>query len=128
MIKNNLKRERERRGLTQAAVASKIGIPQGLYSQFETGRSLPDGENELLALSSTLGVEPEALYPDMVLSALFGKPIRPGTAEHKPRPFFSVKLPTALAPMIDAEVEKGGYTTRTEYVVDMVRRALTTKE
>lgn len=124
MIKNGLKKERERRGLTQSSISKIMGIPQSLYSQFETGRSMPDGANELSAMCEAIGIEPGDVYPAEILAALYGikrtepEPVKP------PRQFFSVKLPAALAPRIDEEVLAGGYTTRTEFVVDTVRQRL----
>lgn len=42
MIKDELKRERERHGLTQAQVAAKLSVRRQTVSSWETGRSFPD--------------------------------------------------------------------------------------
>jgi transcriptional regulator with XRE-family HTH domain len=51
---------RKSRGLTQLAVAEKLGIPRGWVSLFERGRH-PIPERHLEALSDLLGVPEENL-------------------------------------------------------------------
>lgn len=120
MIKNCIRQARQRRGATQAAIARAAGVPQSTYSQFETGRAIPDVD-ELGAICEALDTTPESLYPAPVLDAVYGYK----TAEKEPprrREFFSVKIPIDLAADIDASMAGNGYANRTEFCVDTVRQ------
>lgn len=59
-------------GLSQAALATKIGVSSGAISQWETGRAVPEAE-KFTALADALGVEPSWLLtgdePDEVSRA-----------------------------------------------------------
>ena len=122
LIKNNMRRERERVELKQADVARKIGTTQSTYSLFETGRALPEAD-ELAIICDLFGVKPEALYGGSILTVVYGIGEK-DKAEKKRRPFFSVKIPIEIGEKIDAEMTTLGYATRTEYVVETVRRRL----
>lgn len=122
LIKNNLRRERERKDMKQADVARKIGTTQSTYSMYETGRAFPL-RDELKTICDMFGVGADEIYGENVLTLVYcmetGKKQEP-----KRRPFFSVKIPIELGEKIDAEMIGGGYATRTEYVVETVRRRL----
>lgn len=120
MIKNGLKREREKRRWTQIETAKRAGLPQSTYSMLETGRAFPE-QSELDALCAALGVSPEALYDPAILRAAFGLDVPDSPV--RARRFFSAKIPADLAPAVDAALSKG-YANRTEFVVDAVRRRL----
>lgn len=51
----SLRRERSRRGLTQAGAAQILGVKQGSYSRWESGRATPREEHHSL-LTGFLGV------------------------------------------------------------------------
>lgn len=58
-MKNNLKSIRERLGLSQAALASELGVSQGNISQCEkqVQEVSPDLARKIVAVGSRLGVE-----------------------------------------------------------------------
>lgn len=74
---------RERQGLTQAALASRLNKPQSFVSKYESGERRLDVV-EFVSVCSALGVEATALF-DSVLRA---------TNEHKPS--YSSRKQTSL--------------------------------
>ena len=54
-IGNLIAQCRKEKGLTQAALAERLGVSDRAVSKWETGRSLPDADN-LLELSGILGI------------------------------------------------------------------------
>ena len=54
-MKNNLRKLRKERKLTQVALQMKTGIEQALLSKYETGHRIPTTEN-LLILADFYGV------------------------------------------------------------------------
>ena len=51
---------RKEKGLTQAALAERLGVSDRAVSKWETGRSLPDADN-MLELSRILGITVDEL-------------------------------------------------------------------
>lgn len=119
MVKNNLRRARSYRGMTQAALAKRAGIAQSTYSLLETGRAIPE-LSELNALCAALDLRPRDIYSDAFLEAVYGIG-RPDQPTPKKRKFFSVKIPMELSPEIDRLVAGLGYANRTDFVVETVR-------
>ena len=54
-MKNNLRKLRKQRGLTQIALQMQLGIEQSLLSKFENGDRIPPTET-LLSLADFYGV------------------------------------------------------------------------
>lgn len=123
VVKNNLRKMRERRNIKQADIARAIKTTQSTYSMFETGRALPSNE-ELDTLCAIFDVKPWNVYEPQLLAAIYGVQGEKVETIPKRRPFFSVKIPIELAEEIDKDMMPLGYATRTEYVVDTVRRRL----
>ncbi len=123
LIKNNLRKMREKRNIKQADMARAIKTTQSTYSMYETGRAFPSSE-ELTALCEIFDVKPWSVYEPQVLKVLYGVVCEKAEPIPKRRPFFSVKIPIELAEEIDKDMIPLGYANRTEYVVDTVRRRL----
>ena len=60
-MKNNIKRYREKSGLSQLALAEKLGISQQAIASWETGTKRPSTEN-LFSLSAALGCKADDLF------------------------------------------------------------------
>jgi transcriptional regulator with XRE-family HTH domain len=56
----NLRRARQRAGLTQEAVALASGVPQGHYSRIETGKHDP-GVRTVVRIAAALNTTPAEL-------------------------------------------------------------------
>lgn len=57
--------ERKRLGVTQAALASRLGKPQSFVSSYESGQRRLDLV-EFLMVARVLGRDPQALFRDVV--------------------------------------------------------------
>ena len=60
-IAQNFRRARERRGLTQAQVADRLGIHRVAVTEIEAGRRAAKIE-ELIEIAPVLGVKPQELW------------------------------------------------------------------
>lgn len=60
---NALRQARERKGLSQTKTAAKLGIAQGMLSDFESGKRIPWPKLRR-RISRTLGLPPEKLFDD----------------------------------------------------------------
>ncbi len=63
-ISANLKRVREKQGMTQAEVAAKVGITQAACVQFEKGIRIPNAMT-LKAIADALEVPVGSLYEEL---------------------------------------------------------------
>jgi DNA-binding XRE family transcriptional regulator len=61
LFDNRIRECRKEAGLTQAEVSSRLGIPQSMFSRWESGKTTPKGKN-LIRLSMVLGCTVEDLY------------------------------------------------------------------
>lgn len=120
-MKNNIRRIREKLGLTQVEAAKRISMPQCTYSQIETGRSIFELD-EMMRFCIEFNVKPEQVYPVEVVNVIYSLNIAP--VKTKRQPAFIVRVPEALAQGVDEAVLNGGYNSRSEFVIDLVRRAV----
>ncbi|MHB1422143.1 MAG: helix-turn-helix domain-containing protein [Gemmataceae bacterium] len=91
MFHLNLKRRREAKGLTQAALAEVLGVSLRNLQNWEQGHRVPKMEM-LLPLARVLGVNVESLLdktetlPPKEPSRLRGHPRKPDAAQGEPPP------------------------------------------
>ena len=81
MIGRRIKSLRKEKGLTQGALALRMGLTQQAVGKWETGRSSPDYPM-LVRLARALEVEPESLFDPADFYPLQGDPVTSDT-----RPF-----------------------------------------
>jgi transcriptional regulator with XRE-family HTH domain len=63
-----IQRARERAGMTQAALAKALGVPQGVVARLETGGRPDPRLSTVLAVANALGVSIDALVEDAGLT------------------------------------------------------------
>lgn len=68
-IARRLRQGREESGLRQGDVAEKLGVTQGLVSQWEKG-NVPEGACEVTAFGLLVGVRPDELYLSDISSSV----------------------------------------------------------
>jgi transcriptional regulator with XRE-family HTH domain len=76
-IANRLRMERTRQGVSQRALAARLGLSPSLISQIETGRSKPS-VSTLYSLVNELGLSLDRLFGDDETASGGDGPVRPG--------------------------------------------------
>lgn len=74
MLKDNIKKHRERHGLTKAALARLVDVSDVSVSYWESGHIKNIGSSHLLALGKVFGITVSELLDDELLD----QPLRPG--------------------------------------------------
>lgn len=64
VINNNIKEFRRKAGLTQIALAQRLGIKEKTVCYWETGRAEPHIE-QAVDIARILGVDPSEIFPEM---------------------------------------------------------------
>jgi len=59
---NPIRAARERSGLSQLALAEKVGVTKGCISHWETGRSRPDPDRAIALVNVLRGLKLDHIY------------------------------------------------------------------
>lgn len=123
MVKNNLRKLREKRRLTQGDIAKAINVPNSLVSMIENGRGVLT-RGELVVLSKLLECNEDDIYPEEVLKHVYGIGEKVERTGKPKRPYFNVSVPDVFAEALEniAQLERLG--SRKEAAVELIREGV----
>lgn len=123
MIKNNIRKLREKRGLRQEDIANAVGMPKSLVSMIENGRGVFTRQ-ELMVAAKLMDCLESDLYPNEVLAGLYGIETNGEKVEKQKRPYFTVSIPDVFAEALDriAQIERHG--NRRDAAIALIREGV----